>query len=244
MPTRNNNKIDNFNFQPGRIIARKYEIIERLGSGWEGEVYKIVERGTGIIRAAKLFYPHRNRNDRSAKLNAKKLHKLRHCPILIQYHTREEISFRKTPITVLISEYVEGERLSEFMRRQKGRRLTPFQALHLLYALISGMEPIHQAREYHGDLHTDNIIVKRYGLGFELKVIDFYHWSAPKRENIQSDIIDIVRVLYDILGGSRHYHSQPDCIKYICCGLKHSLILKKFPTISRLREHILSMEWD
>ena len=118
--------IDSFNLKPGRIIARKYEITEQLGGGWEGEVYKIIERRTGIVRAAKLFYPRRNRGDKSALLYAKKLHKLRHCPILIQYHTREEILFRRTPITVLISEYVEGEKLSEFIRRQ-GRYLeSPF----------------------------------------------------------------------------------------------------------------------
>lgn len=244
MPSAADTRIDSFNFRPGRVIARKYEIIEPLGSGWEGEVYKICERGTGIIRAAKLFYPHRNLRDRSATLYAKKLHKLRHCPILIQYHTSEEIMHRRTPITVLISEYVEGEKLSEFIRRQRGGRLPPFQALHLLYTLATGIEPIHHAREYHGDLHTENIIIKRYGLGFELKVVDFYHWSAPKRENIQSDIIDIIRVFYDVLGGPKHYSRQPDYVKAICCGLKHSLILKKFSSLSRLREHLLSMEWD
>lgn len=244
MPANSTQRIDNFGFKPGRIIAKKYEIIEQLGAGWEGEVYKIIERGTGIVRAAKLFYPHRNRSDKSARLYAKKLHKLRHCPILIQYHTREEITFHRTPITVLISEYVEGEKLSEFINRQRGKRLPPFQALHVLYALASGIEPIHQAREYHGDIHTENIIIKRYGLGFELKVVDFYHWSAPKRENIQSDIIDVIRVFYDILGGSKHYAGQPGYVKNICSGLKHSLILKKFPTISRLRNHIKTMEWD
>jgi len=237
-------RIDSFNFRPGRVIARKYEIIEQLGSGWEGEVYKICERSTGIIRAAKFFYPHRNLRDRSATLYAKKLHKLRHCPILIQYHTREEIMHRRIPITVLISEYVEGEKLSEFIRRQRGGRLPPFQGLHLLYTLATGIEPIHHAREYHGDLHTENVIIKRYGLGFELKVFDFYHWSAPKRENIQSDIIDIIRVFYDVLGGAKHYRRQPDYVKAICCGLKHGLILKKFSSLSRLREYLLTMEWD
>lgn len=226
------------------MLARKYEITEQLGSGWEGEVYKITECSTGIVRAAKLFYPQRNLRDRTARLYAKKLHKLRHCPILIQYHTREEIIHRRTPITVLISEYVEGEKLSDFIRRQQGGRLPPFQALHLLYRLATGIEPIHHAREYHGDLHTENIIVKRYGLGFELKVVDFYHWSAPRRENIQGDIIDIIRLFYDCLGGARHYARQPDYVKAICCGLKHGLILKKFPALSRLREHLLSMEWD
>lgn len=236
-------RIDGFDLQPGRIIANKYEIIEKLGAGWEGEVYKIIEHDMGIVRAAKLFYPRRNLRDKTAKLYAKKLHKLRHCPIIIQYYTRETIRFRRMPITALISEYVEGEKLSDFLDRQKGKRLMPFQATHLLYALAKGMEHIHHAREYHGDLHTDNIIINRYGLGFDLKVIDFYHWSDTIRENIQYDIVNMIRIFYDVLGGAKHYAKQPDNIKRICCGLKKTLILKKFPTTAKLREHLESMEW-
>jgi hypothetical protein len=49
-----------FEFQPGRKIAGKYEIERMLGSGWEGEVYAISERTTGIRRAAKNNNPHRD----------------------------------------------------------------------------------------------------------------------------------------------------------------------------------------
>lgn len=243
MAKNNINYIESFDLNPGRIISNKYEIIEKLGGGWEGEVYKIIERDMGIIRAAKLFYPQRNLRDKTARLYAKKLHLLRHCPIIIQYHNREKISFRKLPITVLISEYVEGEKLSDFLCRQKGKRLQAFQAIHLLHALTTGMEQIHSAREYHGDLHTDNIIINRYGLGFDLKVIDFYHWTASKRENMQNDILDMIRIFYDVLGGAKYYPNQPDNIKYICCGLKKGLILKKFPSTARLREYLETMIW-
>ncbi len=49
------NKIESFDFNPGRIFANKYEIVDLIGYGWEGEVYKIVERPTGIERAAKFL---------------------------------------------------------------------------------------------------------------------------------------------------------------------------------------------
>ena len=238
------NRIEQFSLKTGRIIAKKYEVLECLGEGWEGEVYKIVELETGIIRAAKLFYPQRNLKDKSAKLYARKLHTLRHCPIIIQYHTHEEIIYQRQVIRVLISEYVEGERLHDFLMRQRGKKLQPFQAIHLLYALATGIEQIHRMREYHGDLHTDNIMVNRYGLGFDLKVIDLYHWSSPKRENIQEDIVDMIKVFYDVLGGKKHYANQPPNVKKICCGLKRNLILKKFPTTSRLKDHLESMEWQ
>ena len=86
---------DSFHLSPGKIIARKYEVMSKLGSGWEGEVYKIKERNSGIERAAKLFYPHRNPNNKISKFYARKLHKLRHCDIIIQYHTEEQIFYKK-----------------------------------------------------------------------------------------------------------------------------------------------------
>lgn len=236
--------ISEFDLQPGRIIARKYEILNRIGTGWEGEVYKIVELSTGIERAAKFFYPHRNLNNRTARRYARKLHQLRDCPIIIHYHTEEKFLHRKQPITVLISEYVHGLMLSEFIRRQPGRRLSAFQALHLLHALVKGLEQVHLLGEYHGDLHDDNIIVSRYGLGFELKLLDSFYWQQSTRKNIQQDLIDTIRIFYDLLGGKRYYSKQPAVIKYICCGLKHGLILNKFKTSTQLREHLESMSWD
>lgn len=239
-----NGRIDRFRLKPGATIADKYQIIELLGAGWEGEVYLVNEMRTGIARTAKLFFPQRNPKDRTLKTYARKLHKLRQCPIVIHYHTMDSIDFHGREISVLISEYVEGELLSSFLKHQRGRRLNPFQALHLLHALTEGIEAIHAAREYHGDLHLDNIIVQRFGLGFELKLLDMFNWGAASGENYRNDIIDLVRVFYDVLGGAKMYSRQPPEVKEICCGLKRSLILKKFRTANQLRNYIETMEWD
>lgn len=235
-------KILSFDLAPGRVIAGKYIVVSRLGSGWEGEVYRVVESRTGIERAAKLFYPQRNVKGRTSRLYAKRLHRLRHCPLLIQYHTEELIVFRRTPITVLISEYVKGELLSDFLTYMPGKRLMPFMALHLLYSLAKGIDQVHKADEYHGDIHVDNIIVNRLGLTFDLKLVDLFHTQATKAENKREDICDLIRLFYDALGGARHYSRQPDAVKYIICGLRRSLILSKFRTMSQLREHLESME--
>lgn len=236
--------IEYFDFRPGRILARKYEVVQLLGRGWEGEVYLVRERNTSIERAAKLFYPQRNPRDKVASFYARKLHRLRHCPITIQYHTSETITWRRQSITLLVSDFVEGELLSDFLARQPGKRLRPYPALHLLHALASGIECIHSMKEYHGDLHTENVIVLRYGLGFELRLVDFFHWGAPRPENIREDVIDLIRILYEALGGRTWYSRQPDEIKAICCGLKRNLILKKFRTAGQLREYLENMQWS
>jgi len=236
--------IHGFNLQPGRTLARKYEVIDLLGAGWEGEVYLVREISTGIERTAKLFFPQRNPQNKSIQFYAKKLHKLRHCPIVIHYNAQEMMIVQGQSVNFLISEYIEGELLSDFIKRQPGKRLTPFQGLHLLHALASGLECVHTMGEYHGDLHMQNIIVQRFGLSFDIKLLDFYQWKAPHKENIRDDTIDMVRILYDAIGGKKHYHSQPQEIKDIINGLKKTLILKKFKSAGQLRHYLETMKWD
>ncbi len=243
MGKRRREEILSFGFEPGTILAKKYEVMSLLGSGWEGEVYRVCEKDIGVERAAKFFFPQRNLHNRATKFYARKLHKLRHCPILIQYHTQEHIRFHRIPVTFLVSEYVEGELLGKFLTHQPGKRLTSFEGLHLLHELSAGVERIHQAREYHGDLHDDNIIIRRHGLSFYVKLVDMYNWGTPTAENIRDDVCDLIRIFYDAIGGARFYAKQPQEIKNICCGLKRSLIIRKFRTAGWLRHHLETMSW-
>ena len=160
------------------------------------------------------------------------------------YHTQERIRYKRQPITVLISEYVEGILLSNFLKTQRGGRLTPFEGMHLLHELAEGVEQIHKAREYHGDLHDDNVIIRRRGLSFDVKIVDMYNWGAPKAENIRDDVCDLIRIFYDAIGGAKRYVKQPPEAKAVCCGLKRSLILKKFRNAGQLRQYLETMQWD
>lgn len=236
-------RISSFDFEPGDRIADQYRILSELGKGWEGEVYLVWELGTGIERTAKFFYPHRNVRDRAIKFYARKLHKLRTCPIVIQYHARDKVAFNDVQVSFLVSEYAQGQILEEFLQEQPGQRLHPFAAMHLLYALSKGIQCIHSLGEYHGDLHTDNIIVQRFGLGFELKLLDMFHWGKPSAENIREDVINLVRIFYDATGGHRLYSRQPPAVKEICCGLKRSLICRKFKSAGAICNYLERFEW-
>jgi len=238
------NTLKTFDLRPGRILARKYEVISLLGSGWEGEVYKIRELDTDIERAAKLFFPARNLKNKTINANAKMLHKLKNCSMVIHYHTREVIQFQKKPVVLLISEFVEGDLLIDYLAKQRGKRLELYKAVHLLHQLCVGMQEIHESGDYHGDLHAGNIIVSRLGLSYQLKVLDFLHNSMGMRENQRADILDLIRLFYEVLGGRKHYAKQPQIVKDICKGLKSTLILQKFKTVSQLRCFIESQDWS
>src|SRR5215212_7168530 len=237
-------KLKRFDFPSGRIVAGKYTIDRPLGSGWEGEVYVIVERSTGIQRAAKFYYPHRDPMGKAAITYARKLDALRHCPILMQYHHQEIAYFHRRKITVVISELVEGKKLSEFLAAQPQQRLSTFEALHVLYVLAKGISPIHARGEYHGDIHDDNIMIRRAGIGFEVKLLDFFDLGRPTKAKIHKDVLNLIMVFHTIVGGRTHYHDQPKVVKDIIRGQKDSLILKRFASAGDIQKHLDSLEWD
>jgi serine/threonine protein kinase len=240
----NNGSLDSFDLQPGRNLAGKYVVGHMLGHGWEGEVYHVTETSTGVERAAKIFYPERNPGNRTVKFYARKLNRLRNCSILIQYHTQDTFRWHGETIPFLVSEYVEGDLLTELINKQPGKRMQPFEALHMLHALASGVAEIHNAGDYHGDLHTDNVIVNRQGLGFRLKLVDMFHWGSPNGRHYRDDVYQIIRIFYDAVGGQARYAKQPAWVKSICCGLKQTLIRKKFTSAPMLRDYLERLDRD
>ncbi|MCP4912232.1 MAG: protein kinase [Oligoflexia bacterium] len=237
-------KIHEFQLQKGRVISNRFIVDSFLGGGYEGEVYKVVEQHTNSVRAIKLFYPKRNEKFKVSSRYAKKLDKLRDSPIVMDYLSHEIITIKGEKVACIISEYIEGQSLYKFVQSQKSKRIAVFPAIHLIYSIVCGVDSIHYEGEYHGDLHLDNIIIKKFGLEFDLKIIDLHHWGDSKKDNREEDIVKIIRILYDILGGDKHYKKLPKSLKEIICGLKRTLILKKFKTISDLRYHLETMDWS
>jgi len=233
-----------FDLQPGQTLGRNYFILEWLGRGWEGEVYKVEERRTGIVRAAKIFYPIKRTKASWLHKYARKLYTLRSCPIVMQYHHRDIARVGRVQAEIMVSEFIEGILLSDYVIQQPGKRLPPFEALHLLYSLALGVEQIHYLGEYHGDIHTKNIMVRRRGVRFEVHLIDFFDLGRSSGYRIRQDVYDLIAVLYDIIGGADRYRTAPAIIKQIVKGRKHSLIRQQFKTAGQLRLALENLAWD
>ncbi len=234
---------DFYDLKKGKILGRQYRVLDYLGSGWEGEVYKVEERKTGIIRAAKLFYRRKANGDAPHIHYAKKLFKLRRCPIVIQYHFHDVIYLEQKKVDFLVSDFVDGEVLSSYIARQKGKRLRLFEALHLLYALAQGVEQIHYLGEYHGDIHSDNVMVKQKGLGFEVHLIDLLHLGSPTKYKIQTDVIDLITIFYEMIGGAKGYRHCGEPIKQFVLGRRHDPIRARFSAAGDLRLALENLAW-
>jgi serine/threonine protein kinase len=232
-----------FDLRPGLTLGRNYYVVEFLGGGWEGEVYKVEERRTGILRAAKIFYDHRRLRPDQLRRYTRKLHKLRACPIITQYHHRDIARVGGRQVEILVSDFAEGVLLSTYLGQQPGKRLVPFVALHLIHSLALGVEQIHLLGEYHGDIHTDNILVSKRGLGFRVHLLDFLDLGRSTREKIQIDVFDLLGVLHELVGGASGYRRCSREIHRLVMGRKHSLISRKFKTAGQLRLAIENLEW-
>ena len=53
-----------------------------------------------------------------------------------------------------------------------------------------------------------------------------------------------MRLLYDVLGGTRTYAKHPPEIKGVLRGLRRSLILESFRTAGDLALHLETMPWE
>lgn len=229
---------------PGRKIGQRYLVESLIGAGTEGEVYRVREKETGILRAAKCYLPGDSATQKRAAGHVRKLHELRRCPIVLQYHHSEIITLRGHPVKVMISEFCAGRPLASWLAGQTRGRVSAYMAACIFHALVVGLETIHLAGEYHGDVHSENILVQTRGVGFDLKLIDFYEWGRNSRARQQQDIRDAVAVLHELLGGAEGYGRQPIELRRIICGMRRNKILKRFPRVTALRTYLETFAWE
>jgi serine/threonine protein kinase len=171
------------------------------------------------------------------------LYDLRSCSIVTQYHHRDTAQIGGRRVETLISDLAEGDMLSDFLRRQRGKRLSSFEALHVLYSVALGVEQIHALGEYHGDIHSDNIMISRRGIGFDVRLLDFFDLGRSSRSRIQEDVCDLASLLYEMIGGMKGYSNAGIEIRQIVLGRKHSLIGKRFRSAGDLRAALEILSW-
>ena len=67
-------------------------------------------------------------------------------------------------------------------------------------------------------------MIRRMGIGFDVKLLDFFDLGKPTRSKIHKDVLNLVQVFHTLVGGRRHYANQPQVVKDVIRGLKDSLI--------------------
>jgi len=169
---------------PADTLGR-FEIIDRLGEGGMGEVYRAHDPRLGRTVAIKLLPPDAVADpQRTGRLlqEARTLSALNHPNIVTVYDVGEDES-RGTWIAM---EYLEGESLRERLARGP---LPLGEALRIAIDMARGLAAAHSAGVVHRDLKPANVMITRSGL---VKVLDF--GLARRRPALQAGTESVTHV--------------------------------------------------
>uniref|UniRef100_A0A9L0RJY9 Serine/threonine-protein kinase Nek11 n=1 Tax=Equus caballus TaxID=9796 RepID=A0A9L0RJY9_HORSE len=205
---------------PKTLIARRYVLQRKLGSGSFGTVYlvsdKKAKQGEELKVLKEISVGGLNPNETvQANLEAQLLSKLDH-PAIVKFHA----SFVEQDNLCIITEYCEGRDLDCKIQEYKeaGKTFPDSQIIEWFVQLLLGVDYMHERRILHRDLKSKNIFLKNN----LLKIGDFGvsrllmgscdlattltgtpHYMSPEAlkhqgYNTKSDIWSLACILYEM----------------------------------------------
>ena len=150
----------------GSILAGRYEIIEELGKGGMGDVYRVLDKKINEEVALKLIKPaiatdkkiiERFRNE------LKFARKITHKNVCRMYDFNEE-----EEILYITMEYVLGDDLKSIIRMMG--QLNPGKAISIAKQICEGLAEAHRLGTVHRDLKPRNIMIDKEG---NTRIMDF-----------------------------------------------------------------------
>lgn len=150
----------------GRLLGGKYRLIERIGRGAYGSVYRAEQVALGREVAVKILNP--GVPDESAFFaeawGASRVHHPNVVTIFDYGETADHLLF-------LVMEYVAGVTLSEIIEQESP--LPVPRVLGLMLQLAQAIEAVHRAGIVHADLKSSNVMVEPLPHGELVKLVDF-----------------------------------------------------------------------
>ncbi len=212
--------IDHGRFPPGTLLGGRYRIIERLGRGGFGEVYRADDLKLGQAVALK-FLPADVDKDpaRLTQLHTEvRMARQVSHPNVCRVYDIDEVEGH----TFISMEYVDGEDLASLLRRIG--RFPQDRALAISRQVCAGLAAAHDCGIVHRDLKPANVMLDATG---KVRLADFGlaglagesvragtpAYMAPEqlagREvTTRSDIYALGLVLYEIFTGQRALDAQ------------------------------------
>ena len=159
--------------QSGTIIRDKYLLIERLGDGGFGAVYRALHMLGRRHVAVTLLHVRHQTDDLARKLflrEAQAVMRIRseHAVIVHDIDKTEEGSF------FIVMELLQGGDLESFLRRQSGRRIEPAVVTSLVLQVAEALDAAHAEGVVHRDVKPANVMIEEQADGgLHARLVDF-----------------------------------------------------------------------
>jgi serine/threonine protein kinase len=150
----------------GTTFADRYEVIEELGKGGMGKVYKVFDKKIKEVVALKLIRSEISTDEKTIERFNNELRlarKISHRHVCRMYDLGEEGTSR-----FITMEYVPGEDLKRFIKRSE--QLTVGKAVSIAKQICEGLAEAHHLGVIHRDLKPQNIMIDAEG---NTRIMDF-----------------------------------------------------------------------
>jgi serine/threonine protein kinase/Tfp pilus assembly protein PilF len=154
------------NLSKGSVFADRFEVLETLGRGGMGTVYKVLDRTVDDEIALKILKAEIASEERTIERFKNELKLARK---IIHRNVCRMFDLNQAEGTFFITmEYVPGEDLKNLIRRVG--RISPPKAVSLARQIAEGLAEAHRLGVIHRDLKPQNIMVDREG---SARIMDF-----------------------------------------------------------------------
>lgn len=211
---------------PGTLLGNRYQVIQMLGEGGMGAVYKARDIELDRFIALKVIRPELASN-----------------PEILQRFKQELILARQVTdrnvirifdlgdadgVKFITMEYVEGESLYQILRRQG--KVPVDEAVEIMRQMLRGLQSAHREGVIHRDLKPGNImrdaqgriVVMDFGLARSLEgdgmtrtgtMMGTMEYMSPeqaqaKELDARSDIFTVGLICYELFTGKMPYHAD------------------------------------
>lgn len=155
-------------FPPGAIIAGRYEVLEELGRGGMGQVFRVKDRELDEVVALKTL---RKRSGITAESRVRFLREIKISRRITHPNVVRVFDFGAwRDLIFLTMEFIPGVTLTEWVKKGLDKKATLRQKLEILRGVASGLEEAHKLGIIHRDLKPQNVILSPSGIP---KLLDF-----------------------------------------------------------------------
>jgi len=236
-------------FKTGDLLDGKYRLLERIGAGGMGEVYKAEHVLLGTTRVIKVVRPQIAENPEAHERF------LREARLATRVHhqnvaTLHDFAALPDGAHYMVWELIDGENVGQTLRTRG--TLPPHEAVRIAVQVLHGLDAIHRACIVHRDISPENLMVTRGDR--EVKIIDLgvakggetdpsmtrtgmfvgkLRYASPEhlgmldeKERIdgRADLYSLAIVLYEMLAGRPPFEATSPHQYYIHHSREHDVV--------------------